>query len=60
MNLYPRSWYHDTVKCSGTKASGNVKICVRYRVCFGKRGVGLCKSHDVKIGQDAGGVFNTE
>ena len=25
---------------------------------FGTRGVILCKSHDVKIVQDAGGVFN--
>jgi len=28
-------------------------------VCFGKRGVVLCKSRDVEIIQDAAGVFNT-
>jgi len=28
-------------------------------VCFGTRGVVLGKSHDVKIVQDAGGVYNT-
>ena len=35
----------------------NVQSCVGYQVCFGTRGVVLCKSHDVKIGQDAAGVF---
>ena len=28
-------------------------------MCFGKRSVVLCKSHDVKIVHDAGGVYNT-
>jgi len=28
-------------------------------VCFGTRVVVLCKSRDVEIVQDAGGVFNT-
>jgi len=28
-------------------------------VCFGTRGVVLCKSRDVEIVQDAGGVVNT-
>jgi hypothetical protein len=27
-------------------------------VCFGTRGIVLCKSRDVEIVQDAGGVFN--
>jgi len=36
-----------------------VKCCVGYRVSFGMRGVVLCKSRDVKIVQDAAGVFNT-
>ena len=37
----------------------NVQSCVGYQVCFGTRGVVLCKSRDVDIVQDAGGVFNT-
>jgi hypothetical protein len=28
-------------------------------VCFGRRGVVLCKSHDVERLEDAGGVLNT-
>ena len=36
----------------------NVQSCVGYRVGFVTRGVELCKSPDVEIGQDAGGVFN--
>jgi len=28
-------------------------------MCFGTRGVVLCKSHDVERVQDAGGVLNT-
>jgi hypothetical protein len=28
-------------------------------VCFGMRGIVLCKSRDVEIVQDAAGVFNT-
>ena len=37
----------------------NVQSCVGYWVCFGTRGVVLCKSCDVKIVQDAGSVFDT-
>jgi len=37
----------------------NVQSCVGYRVCFGMRGVVLCKSRDVEIVQDAGSVFIT-
>jgi hypothetical protein len=29
-------------------------------VCFGTRGVILCKSHDEEIVQSAGGAFNSE
>jgi len=40
-----------------------VQSCVGYRVCFGMRGIVLCKSRDVEIVQNAvcliaGGVFN--
>jgi len=28
-------------------------------VCYGMRGIGLCKSRHVEIVQDAGGVINT-
>jgi hypothetical protein len=37
----------------------NVQSCDGYRVCFGTRGVVLCKSRDVELVQDAAGVFNT-
>jgi len=40
------------------KPKVNVLSCVGYRVCFGTRSVVLCKSRDVEIVQDAGGVFN--
>ena len=37
----------------------NVQSCVGYQVCFGMRGVVLCKSRNVEIVQDAAGVFDT-
>jgi len=37
----------------------NVQGCVGYQVCFGTRGIVLCKSYDVEIVQNAAGVFNT-
>jgi len=37
----------------------NVQSCVGYWVCFGTRGIVLCKSRDVRIVQDAGGEINT-
>ena len=37
----------------------NVQSCVGYRVCFGTRGIVLCKSCDIEIVQDAAGVFTT-
>ena len=36
----------------------NIQRCIGNRVCFGTSGVVLCKSRDVKIVQDAGGVVN--
>ena len=36
----------------------NVHSCGGDRVCFGTRGIVLCKSRDVEVVQDAGGVFN--
>jgi hypothetical protein len=36
----------------------NMESGVSYQVCFGTRGVVLCRSRYVKIVQDAGGVFN--
>jgi len=59
MNLHPSSYHYDAVEHSGRKPRGNVPSRVGYRVCFGMRGVVLCKLHDVEIVQDAGGVFNT-
>jgi len=58
MNLHPRDLHHDTVECSGRKLRGNVQGCVCHWVCFGIRGGDLCKSHDVEIVQDSGGVCN--
>jgi len=37
----------------------NVQSCVGYWVGFGPRRDVVCKSHDVEIVQDAGGVFDT-
>jgi len=37
----------------------NVQIFVGYQLCFGMRDVVLCKSGNVEIVQDAGGVLNT-
>jgi len=36
----------------------NIQSCVGYLVCFGTRGVVLCKSGDVEIVQDAGAVID--
>jgi len=36
----------------------NVRSCVGHWLCSETRDVVLCKSHDVEIVQDAGGVFN--
>jgi len=47
------------LKCGGRKPRVNVQRCVGYRVCFGSRGIVLCKSRDVEIVQDAGSVFHT-
>jgi len=58
MNLHPKRWHYNTVTCSGRKPRGKLQICVCYWVCFGMRVIVLCKSCDVKISQDAGGVYN--
>jgi hypothetical protein len=42
------------------KARGKVQGFVGYLVCFGTKGVVLCKPHDVEIPQDAVGVYNRE
>jgi hypothetical protein len=59
MNLHRMRLHYDTVECSGRKPRGKVQTCVGYQVCFGTRGVVLCKSRVVKRVQDPGGVFNT-
>jgi len=58
MNRHPRRYHYDTVDHSGRKPRVNIQSWVGYRVCVGTRGVVLCKSCDVEIVQDAGGVFN--
>jgi hypothetical protein len=58
MDLCPRYSHYDIVECSGRKRRVNIQSCVGYRVCFGTRGVVLCKSHDIEIVQDAGVVNN--
>jgi hypothetical protein len=59
MNLHPRHSRYDTVACSGSRPRGNKQSCVRHQVCFGMRGVVLCKSRDAEQVEDAGGVLNT-
>jgi hypothetical protein len=49
MNLYTKCYHYDISACSGKKHRGIVQSCVDNRVCFGKRGSFLCKSHDVEI-----------
>ena len=49
MNLHPRHQHYDTVESSERKPRVDLQSCVGYQVCFGTRGVGLCKSHDVEI-----------
>ena len=49
MNLHPKRLNYDTVACSGRKPRGKVQSCVGYWVCFGTRGVVLCKSREVEI-----------
>jgi hypothetical protein len=41
------------------KPRGNIQSWVDDRVCFGVRGIILCRSHVVERVQDAGGVFDT-
>jgi len=59
MSLNLRCSHYDTIKCSGWKLRGNVQSCVAYLLCFGTRGIVLCKSRDVKKVQHAGGVSIT-
>jgi len=49
MNLHPKRSHYDTVACSERKPRWKVQSCVGYWVCFGTRGVVLCKSREVKI-----------
>jgi len=58
MNLHQRRYHFDTVERSGRKYRVNGHSCASYLVCSGMSGVVLCKSRDVEIVQDAGGVFN--
>ena len=58
MNLQPRRYDCDTVERSRRKPRLNIQSRVGYWVCYGTRGVVLCKSRDVQIDQDAGRVFN--
>jgi len=57
INLHPRHRHYDPVACSGKKPRANIQSCVHYQVCFGTRGVVLCKSCDVARVEDAGGVL---
>jgi len=58
MNLHPERSHYDTVARRGRKPRWQVQSPVGHRVCIGTRGVVLCKLCDVKIVQDAGGVYN--
>jgi len=57
INLHRRCKHYDTFKGRGREPRVNVQHCVGYRLCFETRGVVLCKSHDIEIGQDAASVF---
>jgi len=58
MNLLPKRQHYDTVACSGRKPRGNVQGCVGYQLCYGPRGIVICRSSEVEIIRDAAGVFN--
>jgi len=58
-NLHLMHLHSDTVACSGSQSTGNRQNCVGYRVCVWTRGVGVCKSQDVKLVHYAGAVINT-
>ena len=58
MNLHPRHYHYDTVACIGSQPRGNLQSCLGYLVCFGPRGIVLCKSRDIKRVEDACGVLN--
>jgi hypothetical protein len=49
MNLHPKHYHYDTVACSTRKPKEIVQSCVGYWVCFGTRGVVICKSREVEI-----------
>jgi hypothetical protein len=49
MNLHSKLYHYNTVACSGRKPRRKVQSCVGYWVCFGTRGVVLCKSCEVEI-----------
>jgi hypothetical protein len=49
MNLHLRGLHFGTVESSERRPRVNVQSCVGYQVCFGMRGVVLCKSRDVEI-----------
>jgi len=59
MNVHPRRYHYDTVASGRWMHTGNGQSCVGYQVCFGTRGFLWCKSRDVEIVQNAGGVFTT-
>jgi hypothetical protein len=44
MNQHPRHQDYYTVEYSENKARENVQSYIGYRVCFGTRGIVLCKS----------------
>jgi len=58
MNIHPRRLHYDTVEYSIQNPRRIVQSCVGYWVCFGTRGVVLCRSGDVEIVQGAGSDFN--
>ena len=49
MNLHPKCQHHNTVACNIKKPRRKVQGCVGYWVCFGMRGVVLCKRRNVEI-----------
>jgi hypothetical protein len=58
LNLHLRCPHFGTAEYRGRKLRGNVQHSAGYRVSFGMTGCVLCKTSDVEIVQNAGGVFN--
>jgi len=60
INLHPRRYHYDSVKCSWVKSRWNVQSSVGNWVYYWMGCIVSCKSRNVETVQDAGGRFDTE